>query len=119
MKKILLVDDDQNLLKVYEFFLTREGYKVFTCTDAQEAMAFIVNGRSVDLFILDVQLPDMSGLELMEQIKSNSLYAQTPIIINSGYEQFKNDYTSWLANDYLVKQADLSGLSEKVKNLLQ
>ena len=119
MKRILLVDDDQNLSKVYTFFLTKRGYEVVTCKDAQEAMQFIVNGRSVDLFILDVELPDMSGLKLMEQIKSNGLYAQIPIIINSGYEHYKENFTSWLANEYFVKQSDLSGLEDKVRSLLQ
>ena len=118
MKKILLVDDDQNLSKVYEFFLKKQGYDVVTCKDAQEALQFILNGRPVDLFILDVELPDMSGLELMEQIKSNGQYAQTPIIINSGYEHYRENFTSWLANEYLVKQSDLSGLGEKVRGLL-
>lgn len=119
MKRILLVDDDQNLSKVYTFFLTKQGYDVVTCKDAQEAMQFIVNGRPVDLFILDVELPDMSGLELMEQIKSNGQYAQIPIIINSGYEHYKGNFISWLANDYFVKQSDLSGLENKVRSLLQ
>jgi two-component system response regulator (stage 0 sporulation protein F) len=119
MKKIVLVDDDANLLKVYEFVLTREGYDVATCEKAGKALEYISDGKVVDLFILDVELPDMSGLELMEKIREVKQYAQVPIIISSAYEQYKNDFSSWLASEYLVKKADLSGLEAKVKSLLQ
>ena len=119
MKRIVLVDDDTNLLKIYEFFLTKEGYEVNTCEDARTALQFISDEKQVDLFILDVELPDMSGLELMEQIREIKRYAQVPIIINSAYEQYKGDFTSWLASDYMVKQSDLSGLQAKVRSILE
>jgi len=119
MKRIVLVDDDANLLKVYEFFLTKEGYEVNSCADARTALNFISDGKRVDLFILDVELPDMSGLELMEQIREIREYAQVPIIISSAYEQYKNDFASWLASDYLVKQADLHALEAKVRSIFE
>lgn len=118
MKRIVLVDDDANLLKVYRFFLTKQGYEIVTCSDGQTALKFVSNGQPVDLFILDVELPDMSGLDLMEEIRKNQRYANIPIIISSAYEQYKGDFTSWLASDYLVKQPDLGVLEAKVKSLL-
>jgi two-component system, response regulator, stage 0 sporulation protein F len=118
MKKIVLVDDDANLLKVYRFFLTKQGYEIVTCSDGQTALKYVANGQPVDLFILDVELPDMSGLDLMEEIRKNQQYTKIPIIISSAYEQYKADFTSWLASDYLVKQPDLSVLEAKVKSLL-
>lgn len=118
MKKIMLVDDDLNLSKVYQFYLTEEGYEVESCGDARTALRSISDGRQIDLFILDVELPDMSGLELMEQIRENPIYRHTPIIVSSAYEQYKSDFASWLASDYLVKKSDLSDLEAKVKSLL-
>ncbi len=118
MKKIVLVDDDVNLMKVYKFFLSKEGYDVDTYSNGHEALQFVSSGQPADLFILDVELPDMSGLNLMEKIKENAIYSQTPIIISSAYEQYRNDFTSWLASDYLVKQPDLGELEAKVRNLL-
>jgi two-component system response regulator (stage 0 sporulation protein F) len=119
MKRIVLVDDDANLLKVYKFVLTREGYEVVSCEKAAKALEYISDGKPVDLFILDVELPDMSGLELMEKIREIKQYEQIPIIISSAYEQYKNDFSSWLASDYVVKQSDITGLEAKVKSLLQ
>jgi two-component system, response regulator, stage 0 sporulation protein F len=118
MKKIVLVDDDINLMKVYKFFLSKEGYDVDTYYNGHEALQFVSSGQPADLFILDVELPDMSGLNLMEKIRENAKYSQTPIIISSAYEQYRNDFTSWLASDYLVKQPDLGELEAKVRNLL-
>jgi two-component system response regulator (stage 0 sporulation protein F) len=118
MKRIVLVDDDPNLLKVYGYVLTKEGYEVVSFERAAKALEYITDQKPVDLFILDVELPDMSGLEMMEKIREIEPYAQIPIIISSAYEQYKSDFSSWLASDYLVKQSDLSGLEAKVKSLL-
>jgi DNA-binding response OmpR family regulator len=119
MKRIVLVDDDENLLKVYKFFLSKEGFEVITFINSNETLRYLSGGQTVDLFILDIELPDLSGLDLMEEIRKNSVYSKIPIIISSSYEHYKNNFTSWLASDYHVKQPDISDLKSKVKSLLQ
>ena len=118
MKRIVLVDDDENLLKVYRFFLSKEGYEITTFGNARDALQYVSDGQAADLFILDVELPDMSGLELMQQIRNRMGVVRPPIIISSGYEQYKNNFNSWLADDYLIKQPDLNSLKAKVHSFL-
>jgi DNA-binding response OmpR family regulator len=119
MKRIVLVDDDENLLKVYKFFLSKDGYEIITFTNSNETLQFLSSGPTVDLFILDIELPDVNGLDLMEEIRKNTPYSKIPVIISSSYEHYKNNFTSWLASDYHVKQPDLSNLELKVRSLLQ
>lgn len=112
MKKILIIDDDENLSKVLEFYLVRQGYLVVKSSSGSQALECLRTGRVTDLVILDLRLPDIEGLELMELIKE---HADIPIIINSGYPQYKNDFGSWLADAYLVKNQDLSVLRDQIR----
>ena len=69
-----------------------------------------------DLIILDIKMKNMDGLDVLEELRAKTV--GVPVILNSAYSTYKNNFTSWLADAYLVKSGDLSELKEKVKELL-
>jgi len=122
MKRILLVDDDTSLLKVYGHILSRDGFEVNTCTCGNEALECADKGLRVDLIILDLNLPDIDGLKLLEQLRAKTEFNSTPIIINSGYPNLKSDFISWLADAFVVKKvkkSDIEELKDTIKEILE
>lgn len=115
MKRIMIIEDDKSFARVMEFNLIREGYLILKNFTGSDALESVKGGESADLIILDLNLPDINGLELMEMIRE---YTDVPIIINSGYSQYKSDFSSWLADDYLIKNTDLSELRDRIRSLL-
>lgn len=70
---ILLVDDDTFLLDMYSKRLKSEGYEAVTFSSAEEALEFLRSGNSVDLMLIDIIMPGMSGFEFLQKIKEESL----------------------------------------------
>jgi DNA-binding response OmpR family regulator len=115
MKKILLVEDEKPLGLLYEEELSREGYKVTAVTDAEAALARLAE-TEFDLIITDIRMPGKNGIELITQIMG--LRKDIPIIINSAYQSYKEDFMTWAADAYVVKSASLDELKSKIKQLL-
>ena len=114
-KKILLVEDEKALCLLYEEELRHEGYEVVAVNDAEAALAEI--GRTVfDLIITDIRMPGKNGIELITQIMG--LRKDVPIIINSAYQSYKEDFMTWAADAYVVKSASLDELKAKIKEML-
>ena len=115
LKRILLIEDDINYSKVLTYHINEEGHRVHCCTTGNLALDYLRRGTVVDLIILDLQLPDVHGLRLMEKIKS---VTDTPIVINSANAELKNDFASWLADAYLVKQGDFNLIKMTINKIL-
>lgn len=114
-KKILLVEDEKPLCLLYEEELSREGYEITAVTDAEAALDQL--GRAAfDLIITDIRMPGKNGIELITQIMG--LRKDVPIIINSAYQSYKEDFMTWAADAYVVKSASLDELKAKIKQLL-
>jgi CheY-like chemotaxis protein len=84
---ILIVDDDKFLLSMYSLKFQKEGFEVLTAGDGKEALTKLQEGLIPDVLILDIVMPVMDGLELLEQIKQNKLAATSIIIILSNQGQ--------------------------------
>ena len=82
MKKILLIEDDQIVANIYRTKFNNEGYEVQCLPDGDEALD---KARSFapDLFILDLILPRLSGVDLIKQVRAESMFKETPIIVFS------------------------------------
>jgi len=115
MKTLLIIEDDQSYSKVLATSLARKGFRIIVHNSGSQALDFIEQGNPTDLVILDLKLPDMDGLSLMEQIKKR---LDVPVVINSGYSQYKSDFISWLADAYIDKSADLEELNLIINKLL-
>jgi len=112
---ILVIDDEDHILKLYEKELSEDGYQVRTTTRGEEALR-MVESESPHLVILDIKLQDQNGLGILGDLRR--INKNTPIILNSAYSTYKSDFQSWLADAYLVKSPNLDELKEKIKELV-
>ncbi len=115
MKTILIVEDNKNQLLFYEHELSLEGYNIITAKDGYEALKK-VKKHSPDLVVMDIILPMMNGIELMGRILSER--KNVPIIVNTAYSGYRDNFMTWSADAYIVKSSDLSELKNKIKELL-
>jgi DNA-binding response OmpR family regulator len=115
MSRILIVEDDANLCLLYASEFADEGYEVITAGRGDEALRQIESGWP-DLVVLDVKMEPMDGLEVLDELLKRN--KSVPVVINSAYPAFKSDFSTWGADAYVVKSADLSELKSKVKALL-
>ncbi len=114
-KRILIVDDEANIRELYKQELADDGYEVETVGSAEEAEKAI-GARRPDLMILDIELPGRDGLEYLREVME--MERDLPILINSAYDSYKDDFASWAAEAYFVKSSDLDPLKRKVRELI-
>lgn len=115
MPNILIVEDDPNQRMLYEKELTREGYAVTTAADGAEALQK-VHEEKWDLVILDIRMPGMDGIEALGRILA--IDRKIPVIINTAYASYKENFMTWAADAYIVKSSDLTHLKNAVMELL-
>jgi DNA-binding response OmpR family regulator len=114
-KKILLVEDEKNLSLLYKEELTEAGYSVTAVLDADSALEKIKN-QAFDLIITDIRMPGKDGIDLITQVMA--LRKDVPIIINTAYQSYKDDFMTWAADAYVVKSSSMTELKAKIKELL-
>ena len=115
MKKILVVDDEDNICRLYKEELEEMGFEVTTVLDGRSALAAIERSR-YDLVTLDMRMKGMDGIETLRKLKERD--ANLPVIISSAYEEYKNDFGSWASDAYIVKSSDTEALRDTVKKIL-
>jgi len=113
--KILIVDDDQNILRLYKEELEEEGYTVVTASNGQEAMDRFEK-EVPDLVTLDILLPDVDGIKLLRQMKEKR--PRMPVIMSTAYD-YRDDFAVWASEAYIVKSADLTELKSTIKKLIE
>lgn len=116
MARVLVVDDEENILKLYKMELTSEGFDVDLASSGDQALLRLKEGLP-DIVVLDVKMDDKDGLETLSLVKQK--YNNLPVILNTAYNTYKNNFQSWLAEDYVVKSADLSELKNKIREILK
>ena len=116
MKKILVVDDEENIRLLYKEELNDEGYQVDVAASAEEALEKIHSGNP-DVITLDIKMPGMDGIELMHKLKDEN--TNIPIILCSAYGRYKQDFRVWSSNAYVVKSADLGELKITIRDILK
>jgi DNA-binding response OmpR family regulator len=113
--KILIVDDDQNILRLYKEELEEEGYLIVTASNGQEAMERFEK-EDPDLVTLDILLPDVDGIKLLRQMKEKK--PRLPIIMSTAYD-YRDDFAVWASEAYIVKSSDLTELKATIKKLTE
>ena len=115
--RILLVDDDPNLLVVLSERLTADGFDVATARDGQEALRRLASGWP-DLLIIDMMMPRLDGLSLAREIKGR---ADLPIIVLSAIDagDSKADVLDEIAEDYITKPYHYPELRARVNRVLR
>lgn len=103
--EILIVDDDKFLLDMYSIKFSERGFKVTTATDGEEALEKVTNGLQPDIFLIDVLMPKLDGLQLVAKLKERRLPPNVVLIILSNMGQ-QSDIDQGLAlgvDGYIVK----------------
>jgi len=114
-EKVLIVDDEENVRFLYEQELIDEGYQTVLARDGKECLEKVVSEKP-DVVLLDIRMPRMDGLEAIGKIIE--LNKNIPIIINSAYSTYKDDFMSWAADAYVVKSYDLDTLKSTIRDVL-
>ncbi|MFO8009441.1 MAG: response regulator [Dehalococcoidia bacterium] len=118
-KKVLIVDDDPNLIKSLGFVLEREGYDFDAAMDGEEAMAK-VRSEEPGVILLDIMMPQKNGYEVCEEVRSTPDLSDIHIVILSAKSQ-ETDKRKGLAagaDEYITKPFSPHAIVTKVKELL-
>lgn len=115
MARLLVVDDESSIRLLYSQELADEGHEVATAATAAEAVEKIKESE-FDLIILDIKLKNESGLDLLQKVVKER--HNLPVILCTAFSCFKDDFSAWLADGYVVKSSDLTELKEEVKRVL-
>lgn len=117
--KILVVDDEQDLLEILKFNLETEGYAVSTASSAEEALMTDID--SFDLLLLDVMMGGMSGFAMARKLKSEPATAQIPIIFLTARDTENDTVTGFNlgADDYISKPFSIREVLARVRAVLR
>ncbi|MCD4743196.1 MAG: response regulator transcription factor [Desulfobacteraceae bacterium] len=119
-EKILIVDDEEDILELVKFNLTKEGYKTMLATTGEQALDIVKNNR-IDLIVLDLMLPGVDGLEVTRIIRNNPETQTIPIIMLTAKGD-ESDIITGLelgANDYISKPFSLKELIARIRNIFR
>jgi two-component system phosphate regulon response regulator PhoB len=119
-KKILIVEDDVDILNLLRYYFQYDGYETHTAKDGSQAIDLIQEVQP-DLVLLDLMLPEMSGLEVCKRIKANPVTAGIPVIMLTakGEEEDRISGFELGADDYVVKPFSPKELLLRVKAVMR
>ena len=120
-KKIVIVEDDEHIAKVYRLKLESEGMDPIIASDGEEAVAKIFSEKP-DLVLLDLMLPKKDGFWVLDQVRQNKEFLYMPVIVLSNlWEQTDKERALVLgANDYLVKiDTSIQEVVDKIRGYLK
>ncbi len=113
--RILIADDEPNIRLLYQNELEAEGYEVLLAEDGKEAVEK-VRREKPDLVVLDIRMPGMDGIEALGRILDHD--RTLPVILNTAYSTYEDDFMTWSADAYIVKSADVGMLLAKIAEVL-
>jgi len=117
-KKILIVDDEPDLLRVACFRLEKSGYQVFSAVNGKDALES-AQKESPDLVLLDVKLPSMEGPEVCSRIKKDDKLKHIPVILFTANAQNINEEVAGCgAQGYILKPFSAEELLDKIKEFI-
>ncbi|MDP2922866.1 MAG: response regulator [Candidatus Omnitrophota bacterium] len=117
-KKILVVEDEQDVLRLTAYRLKKSGYEVLTAIDGQKALN-LLQENIPDLIILDLLLPAIHGYEVCKRIKSDTKLKNIPVILfTASVLDVERKVKELGVDDFIMKPFELEILLEKVKKLI-
>ncbi|MGO2133172.1 MAG: response regulator transcription factor [Halomonas sp.] len=119
MTRVLVVDDEPNILLSLEFLMQQAGFDVATAEDGERALASVAE-QTPEVILLDISLPGISGFDVLERLRADPAHATTPIIMLTahGREVEREKGLALGADDYITKPFSTRDLVEKVQALL-
>ncbi len=113
-RKILIVDDEPALVKVFSIKLRVSGYEVITALNGQEALD-LIKAEHPDIVLLDVIMPGMDGFEVLRKLRS---FSKLPVIVFSARPEYARRAISLGANDFLAKPFNIDELMKTIESIL-
>ncbi len=119
MKKILLVDDEKDIVEFLQYNLTQEGFSVFAAYNGKDAIKLLT--KNPDLIILDIMMPEMNGYDVCKAIRKTTEHEHTPIIFLTAKSGEMDEILGLElgANDYIQKPISPRKLIARVKSNLR
>ncbi len=120
MKKIIVVEDEQILLKALSIELLSAGFQVITAANGEAGLQ-LIQKEHPDMALLDITMPKLNGFEVLKKLKDDPATKAIPVIVlsNMGQDEDRKKGLDLGAIDYFVKSStDLTVLSNKIKALL-
>ena len=120
-KKILIVEDDRSLRNILKDKVGSEGFSVFTANDGQEGLALAIKEKP-DLILLDVIMPKMSGIEMLQKLRETVWGKTVPVLLlsNDDDPEHIKETLKDNATDYLIKSDwELEDVVKKMKETLR
>jgi DNA-binding response OmpR family regulator len=112
--KLLVVDDDANIQRLYKEELEEEGYEVVIASTGKDALDMFKE-ENPDVVTLDILMPDIDGISLLRKMKEQR--PDIPIIMSTAYD-YRDDFAVWASEAYIVKSSDLAELKKTIKQLI-
>lgn len=119
MKKVLVIDDEQEILSVLDFRLSSWGYETVSALSGVEGLKIAADQRP-DLVLLDVMMPGMDGFEVLKQLKGSEKTRDIPVImltVISAKKEIERGIAGG-ASFYLIKPYDVQELQQKIYHLI-
>jgi len=119
-KRILVVDDEIDLVETLRFSLELEGYEVLVAYNGEDAL-HLARNENPDLILLDVMLPKMDGYKVCRLLKFDARFSHIPIFMLTAKTQEKDRMTGEQtgADEYITKPFEMEDLMKKVKEYLK
>jgi DNA-binding response OmpR family regulator len=118
MQKILIVDDQQDLLKVLEINLRKEGYEVFKASSGSQALKLTIQ-ENPHLILLDIMMPDISGLDVCRELRKRGIEIPIIMVTAKGEEVDRVVGLELGADDYITKPFSLNELKARIRARLR
>jgi len=117
--KILVVDDSPTIRKFISIALKIKGYEIISASDGMEALELLPNDK-IDLVITDLNMPNIDGFNLIERIRSNENFLNTPIIVMSNLSDSEDIERAMQlgADSYIIKPFDQNNIIKEVAKYL-
>jgi DNA-binding response OmpR family regulator len=114
---VLVVDDEENFLKLAEVVLSREGYHVVTARDGNLALAF-ADREKFRLAVLDIKMEPMTGVQLLGELKKRDPSMHVVMVTGYQTEDTRNECAKLGAEAYLTKPVEMSELKKVIRDLI-
>ncbi|MFW6262402.1 MAG: response regulator transcription factor, partial [Thermotogota bacterium] len=120
-RKILVVDDEPSIVELLSYNLKKDGYEVLKAYNAEETMEYADNDEDIDLFIIDVMLPDVDGFDLTRKLRAHEKHQNKPIIfLTAKTEEFDKILGLELgADDYITKPFSVREVLVRIKAIFR
>ncbi len=122
MSTILVVDDESEMILVLKKFFTRNGFRVFSASGGQNALSILESKKKIDMMILDMRMPGMKGIEVLEKLKERVILV--PVVILTGSLNFSHFVEKMVSmgyseEDVFFKPVNLEELLKHVNKRLK